>query len=171
MEEKLTLEANRSGRLWAEDPEAWMHLCSKDGCPFCQEEGPPRSLVLCETPMLWVSGGLEPSLPGYICAICKRHVVEPYELSQSEQIEFWQDCMLIARGIATILEPVKINYEIHGNTIPHLHMHFYPRSPADVYVGYPIHNRARFTRSQEELDRIAQGIMSELMENDRLTCN
>jgi diadenosine tetraphosphate (Ap4A) HIT family hydrolase len=23
---------------------------------------------------------------------------------------------------------VKLNYEIHGNTIPHLHMHLYPRS-------------------------------------------
>ena len=151
MEEILTLKPNKSGQLWAGDPEAWKRLCEKDGCPYCQQGKPPESLIVCETPLIWVCGGPEPALPGYVCLICKDHVVEPYELSPEKQAEFWQDCMLVARGVATALEPVKINYEIHGNTVPHLHMHVYPRSPGDVYVGYPVHNRARFSRSQEEL--------------------
>ena len=30
----------------------------------------------------------------------------------------------------------KMNYEVHGNTIPHLHMHFFPR-----YAGDPFETR------------------------------
>lgn len=43
--------------------------------------------------------------------------------------------MLVARGVADVLSPTKMNYEIHGNTIPHLHMHLSPRTAGDVYVG------------------------------------
>jgi diadenosine tetraphosphate (Ap4A) HIT family hydrolase len=31
-----------------------------------------------------------------------------------------------------------MNYEIHGNTLPHLHMHLLPRLPDDGFVGRPI---------------------------------
>jgi diadenosine tetraphosphate (Ap4A) HIT family hydrolase len=37
---------------------------------------------------------------------------------------------------------MKLNYEIHGNTIPHLHMHFYPRYPGDPFEGGPINPKA-----------------------------
>jgi diadenosine tetraphosphate (Ap4A) HIT family hydrolase len=30
-----------------------------------------------------------------------------------------------------------MNYENHGNTVPHLHMHLFPRLPCDIYVGFP----------------------------------
>jgi len=31
----------------------------------------------------------------------------------------------------------QMNYDIHGDTIPDLHMHLFPRSAGDVYMGYP----------------------------------
>ena len=31
-----------------------------------------------------------------------------------------------------------MNYEIHGNTLPHLHIHLYPRQVDDAFVGRPI---------------------------------
>jgi len=37
---------------------------------------------------------------------------------------------------------VKLNYEVHGNTIEHLHMHFYPRYPNDAFQGSPINPKA-----------------------------
>ena len=33
---------------------------------------------------------------------------------------------------------VKINCEMHGNSLPHLHTHFYPRRPGDPFDGGPI---------------------------------
>jgi diadenosine tetraphosphate (Ap4A) HIT family hydrolase len=32
---------------------------------------------------------------------------------------------------------VKINYEMHGNTAPHLHMHLFPRYLDDPFAGVP----------------------------------
>jgi diadenosine tetraphosphate (Ap4A) HIT family hydrolase len=174
MEETITLRANQSGRLWTEDPEAWARLCTPEGCPICTNEAhrppdaPPPDWILAETPILWATAGEDGSLPGYACVCCKRHVVEPFELSPQEQAEFWQDSMLVAQGLADVLRPVKMNYEIHGNTVPHLHMHLFPRTPGDLYVGYVIHSRAHFTRSREELQAMRAGIRARLAAQNRL---
>ena len=34
-----------------------------------------------------------------------------------------------------------MNYEIHGNTIPHLHMHLFPRYVGDAFENQPINPR------------------------------
>jgi diadenosine tetraphosphate (Ap4A) HIT family hydrolase len=172
MEESITLHANQSGRLWTEDPEAWARLCTPAGCPICSNPRPPEAptpdWILAETPILWVTAEEDATLPGYACVCCKRHVVEPYELPPQEQAEFWQDSMLVAEALAELLQPVKMNYEIHGNTVPHLHMHLFPRMPGDVYVGYIIHSRARLTRSLEELQAMRAAIRGHLAEHNRL---
>lgn len=49
--------------------------------------------------------------------------------------------MLAARTVSELFRPMKMNYEIHGNTIPHLHLHLYPRFADDPYVGGPIEAR------------------------------
>jgi diadenosine tetraphosphate (Ap4A) HIT family hydrolase len=65
--------------------------------------------------------------------------------------------MLAARTVNELYRPTKMNYEIHGNTIPHLHLHLYPRFADDPYVGRPIDGRlALFTRSPEELGAIRE---------------
>ena len=168
MEETVTLHANqKSGRFWTEDPDAWARLCTPEGCPICQGP-PPPDWVLAETSILWVTAQSKATLPGYVCLTCKRHAVEPYELSPQDQAQYWQDSMLAVRGLADVVQPVKINYEIHGNTIPHLHMHVYPRMPGDTCVGYPIYGSARFTRSDEELQDMGAGIRRRLAEHNRL---
>jgi diadenosine tetraphosphate (Ap4A) HIT family hydrolase len=63
--------------------------------------------------------------------------------------------MTAARVLAELYEPVKMNYEIHGNVIPHLHLHLYPR-----FIGDPLDTGAlqlhadAFLRSEQELARI-----------------
>jgi diadenosine tetraphosphate (Ap4A) HIT family hydrolase len=52
-----------------------------------------------------------------------------------------------------------MNYEIHGNSIPHLHLHLYPRFRGDPYEGRAIDGRsASFERSPEDLERIRGAI-------------
>jgi diadenosine tetraphosphate (Ap4A) HIT family hydrolase len=52
-----------------------------------------------------------------------------------------------------------MNYEIHGNTIPHLHMHLYPRYSGDPFEGEPIDpRRVAFERSADELHRLGAEI-------------
>jgi diadenosine tetraphosphate (Ap4A) HIT family hydrolase len=70
--------------------------------------------------------------------IAKRHAVEPFDLSPSEQAGFWFEVVAVARAIKQTFQPIKMNYEIHGNTLPHLHLHLLPRTPSDPFVGQPI---------------------------------
>jgi diadenosine tetraphosphate (Ap4A) HIT family hydrolase len=166
MQQRITIEANDSGRLWTDDPDAWDNLASDDGCPVCRN-GPPEREILAETQGCWVTAEEEATLAGYVCVTSKRHAVEPFHLTRAQQIDFWLDAMAAAEGLADVTHPVKMNYEIHGNTVPHLHMHLFPRTPGDVYVGFVIHSRARFTRTREELSVLAEGIRRSLWRHGR----
>ena len=44
----------------------------------------------------------------------------------------------MAEVVNRLYRAVKLNYEIHGNTLPHLHMHLFPRQPDDEFVGRPV---------------------------------
>jgi diadenosine tetraphosphate (Ap4A) HIT family hydrolase len=115
--------------------------------------------VIAELGATWVTAEAEAPLPGYVCVVSKQHVVEPYELPPAAMDAFWREAMLVARAVAELLKPSKMNYEIHGNTIPHLHMHLFPRFAGDPHEGGPIDpSRAPFTRSPEELGRLAAAI-------------
>ena len=126
-------------------------------CPICRD-GRPLDVVG-ELPSVWVTAPAAAPLPGYVCVVSKRHVVEPFHLSDAESAAFWADCIHVSTALDAALQPSKMNYEIHGNTIPHLHLHLYPRYPGDPYAGRPIDGRStQFERSQEDLDRIRRAI-------------
>lgn len=80
-------------------------------------------------------------MPGYVCVVARRHVNEPFELPPPERTQFWNDSMLVAEAVASVVSPIKMNYEIHGNTLPHLHLHLFPRQPDDPFVGGPVDPR------------------------------
>jgi diadenosine tetraphosphate (Ap4A) HIT family hydrolase len=66
-----------------------------------------------------------------------RHVVEPTELSADEAVAFWQELLDIGRAIETTFEPIKLNYNLLGNEVPHLHAHVVPRYANDPRPGWP----------------------------------
>jgi len=125
-------------------------------CPICEGGGPTD--VVAELPATWATAPAIAALPGYVCVVSKHHVVEPYELSAEGRIQFWNDCLAVAQALAAALLPVKMNYEIHGNTIPHLHMHLYPRYAGDPYEGRAIDGSARFMRDAAEVGRLRRAL-------------
>jgi diadenosine tetraphosphate (Ap4A) HIT family hydrolase len=136
-----------------------------DACPIC-ERGVPLD-VIAELSATWVTAAADGPLPGYACIVSKRHVHEPFELSAVEEAAFWRETMLVARVLQELYEPAKLNYEIHGNTIPHLHMHLYPRYPGDPYEGRPLDGSASFKRCGEDLEQLAHAIATAIDEMPR----
>lgn len=131
----------------------------KSTCPICRDDRP--SDVIAELSASWVSAPPLAPLPGYACVICKQHVVEPFDLPHEEMLAFLTDAMTVARVLASILASAKMNYEIHGNTIPHLHMHLYPRYAGDPFAGDPIDpRRCAFDRSAADLRRLGAEILA-----------
>jgi len=96
-------------------------------------------------------------LPGYLSVVARRHVVEPFELDDGGG--WWAECMAVARVLKAELGSHKLNYEIHGNTVPHLHLHLYPRFVGDPFAGRPIDGSSqRYERTTDDLDRLRNAI-------------
>jgi diadenosine tetraphosphate (Ap4A) HIT family hydrolase len=127
-------------------------------CPICSGTAGQPAGVVAELTTVWVTAPTHAPLPGYACVVAKRHVVEPYHLVDRERAVFWEECLLVARTLSDLFQAAKMNYEIHGNTVPHLHMHLYPRYAGDPYEGGSIDNRARFTRTAGDIDRIHRAV-------------
>jgi diadenosine tetraphosphate (Ap4A) HIT family hydrolase len=148
--------------LWS-DLSAWQQQATPEGCSVCRSvraSGRPEdTLVALEAS--WVTAPRRAPLPGYVCQVARRHVVEPYQLPEPEQRAFFAETMGVARAVAEVVRPVRVNYEIHGNSVPHLHQHFYPRYAGDPFVGGPIDGRnLGFTRSDEQLAALRDAIRS-----------
>jgi len=65
-----------------------------------------------------------------------RHVAEPTELEPDEAAAFWRELLEIGRAIEVAFAPVKMNYNLLGNEVPHLHAHVVPRYADDPRPGW-----------------------------------
>lgn len=66
-----------------------------------------------------------------------RHVAEPTELTDEEAAVWWKELVAVGRALERHFEPVKLNYELLGNSVPHLHAHVLPRYADDPRPGWP----------------------------------
>jgi len=75
---------------------------------------------------------------GYTIVIWRgRHVAEPTELHEEEAAAFWRELLAVGRALERHLGPVKLNYDLLGNSLPHLHVHVVPRYADDPRPGWP----------------------------------
>jgi diadenosine tetraphosphate (Ap4A) HIT family hydrolase len=68
---------------------------------------------------------------GYTFVVSKTHATELYDLPEGESAQYFSDMLRVARAIAAAFKPRKMNYELLGNTVPHLHWHLFPRYESD----------------------------------------
>jgi diadenosine tetraphosphate (Ap4A) HIT family hydrolase len=102
-------------------------------CVICLNGGPLD--VIADLPTTWVTAAPSAPLPGYVCVVAKRHVAEPFELDEPEFTAVWTESMSVAAALNGLVQASKMNYEIHGNTIRHLHLHLFPRFVGDPFEG------------------------------------
>jgi diadenosine tetraphosphate (Ap4A) HIT family hydrolase len=139
----------------------WSMAGRDSECVICASGTP--TAVIAEGPRCWVTASERAPLPGYVCVVSKTHVVEPFDLPQEHQAAFWLDVCSVARAVRDAGGSSKINYEIHGNTIPHLHLHVFPRYLGDPFTGGPIDGTRRdFGRSPAELRELGVAIQTAL---------
>jgi diadenosine tetraphosphate (Ap4A) HIT family hydrolase len=121
---------------WWADPAAWARLRTVGACVICRQ-GRPND-VLAELETSWVTVNEDAPMRGYACLVFRRHAVELHDLGEADGAAFMRDVQRLSAAVQDVTGAVKLNYEVHGNTIPHLHMHFYPRYPGDPFEGGPI---------------------------------
>jgi diadenosine tetraphosphate (Ap4A) HIT family hydrolase len=118
------------------DQERWAELVSGAACPICVQREPRD--VVAKLEASWVTMQESAPVRGYVCLVALRHAIELHDLTEDEAAAFMRDARRVSRAVAAATGAVKLNYEIHGNTLPHLHMHFFPRYRGDQFEGQPI---------------------------------
>lgn len=79
------------------------------------------------------------SVPGYTVAVWNgRHVAEPTQLTDDEAAGYWRETLLVGRAVEQSFEHAKMNYQMLGNTVPHLHTHIVPRPLLDPVPHAPL---------------------------------
>jgi len=124
--------------------EQWEALVRGEECPICadlalNEYKNAYGYTIADLSISRLRLSKNQSVPGYCFLICKKHVREPYDLNQEERQLFFNDLMRAAQAIETVFNPIKMNLEMQGNIVPHLHCHIKPRFYGDPAPGAPIH--------------------------------
>jgi diadenosine tetraphosphate (Ap4A) HIT family hydrolase len=108
----------------------------------------------------WLTMPEHAAMPGYVCLVSRVHAVELHDLSNAQVESFVRDARKVSSALSKVTNAVKLNYEIHGNTLPHLHMHFFPRYAGDRFEGraiepgrvaQPVYANGQFSELQAHL--------------------
>ncbi|MGE0644265.1 MAG: HIT family protein [Nitrospira sp.] len=100
--------------------------------------------------------------PGWTVVVFQRHATELFQLSPTERSQVIEEVNHVAKTLAEIYQAKKINYELLGNQLPHIHWHVIPRLVDDPDPLEPVwrvsHTPIALTESalQDTINRIAQ---------------
>jgi diadenosine tetraphosphate (Ap4A) HIT family hydrolase len=73
--------------------------------------------------------------PGWVFLVLKRHATELWQLAPAERSALIEEAARVARAVSTAFDAVKVNYELLGNVIAHIHWHLIPRGARDPAPG------------------------------------
>ena len=103
-------------------------------CPFCAKlAGPagwPAADVVWEFPHSVAVLGPWQFYTGYCVLVSRDHASELSQLGPN-RAAFLDEMATLAAAIEACFRPHKLNYELLGNQVPHLHWHLFPRSADD----------------------------------------
>jgi diadenosine tetraphosphate (Ap4A) HIT family hydrolase len=122
------------------DQEAWAAATSGRDCGICRRAQGWDPVA--ELEVSSVMAGEDAPMRGYCWVPFRRHVVELHDLSPEEGAAYMHDLQRVSRAVQSVTGAVKLNHEIHGNTVPHLHTHVFPRYRGDRFEGRPIDPRS-----------------------------
>ena len=122
-------------------PEEFYAMRRGEGCPMCAEGRPdatPHGIRFFAGEVADAYLRRASIQRGLSVVIWRgRHVAEPSELTEEEAAGYWRELLLVSRAIEQVVRPVKMNYNLLGNSLPHLHTHVVPRYGDDPKPGWP----------------------------------
>lgn len=106
---------------------------SATNCPFCQKlsgNGWPAADIVWEFPHSVAVAGPWQYFTGYCVLVSRLHASELSQLGPARGA-FLEEMATLAQAIEACFRPHKLNYELLGNQVPHLHWHIFPRVADD----------------------------------------
>ncbi len=96
--------------------------------------------------------------PGWTFLVLKRHATELFQLSRDERAGLIEDVSAVAEALGSVFGAVKMNYELLGNQLAHIHWHVVPRlqgDPAPRLPTWAVPHERRTLAPTELAERLA----------------
>jgi diadenosine tetraphosphate (Ap4A) HIT family hydrolase len=111
-------------------------------CPFCDKLSRLAELPDAERvgqfPHSVVLLGLWQYYHGYCLLVSRTHAAELNHLPDDQRLAYLNDLCRLAKAVEDCFGPHKLNYELLGNQVPHLHWHLFPRYHDDPDRRQPV---------------------------------
>lgn len=115
-----------------------MSAAAVAGCVMCERVAGQGDLFIADLEVSRAYLNADQFFPGWAFVVLRDHVTELYDLDGSARGRLMEDVTRVARALAAVYRPVKMNYELLGNEVPHIHWHLIPRLPGDPALGRPV---------------------------------
>lgn len=109
-----------------------------DTCPMCSKWNDQTHLRIAELEHCLVMLNGDQYFPGYTFAFTRTHVTELFHLDKTVRSAVMEEVSTVAAALYKVFQPDKINYELLGNMVPHMHWHLVPRFANDPLWPRPI---------------------------------
>jgi len=107
-------------------------------CHYCRTLAGPVPEIIASFPQSVALLGPWQYYHGYCVLVARQHATELSQLDASVRRQFLDEMCLLAQAIERAFQPKKLNYEMLGNQVPHLHWHLFPRSAHDPEALQPV---------------------------------
>ena len=123
--------------------EQWDALIKGQNCPVCDllssdKAEDDHGIAIADLSFSRLFLAKNQYVQGYCVLMCHHHVIEPYELTTNERTKYFNDLALVGQVLEKAFNADKMNYNILGNLVPHLHTHILPRYFTDDAPNRPI---------------------------------
>ena len=96
-------------------------------CKVCQGSWPKEDHFIADLGLSKAYLDEDQFFPGWTVVVFKRHAAELFHLAPTERIQLMEEVNRIAQILAHVSDAKKMNYELLGNQLPHIHWHVIPR--------------------------------------------
>jgi diadenosine tetraphosphate (Ap4A) HIT family hydrolase len=129
-----------------------------EACPACTGlwPAPEQRIVDCGATVAYLHD--DQFFPGWTCLVLKRHATELWQLERGERAALIEEVSRVARAVGAAFDAVKLNYELLGNQIGHIHWHLIPRradDPAPRSPVWTVDHEPRRLATDELAERVA----------------
>jgi diadenosine tetraphosphate (Ap4A) HIT family hydrolase len=124
----------------------WENLMNNTNCQMCRRWEDDADLRIAELKYSYVILNRDQFFPGYTLMFTKTHVTELFHLDKEIRTGLMEEVSQVAGALYSVFNPAKINYELLGNMVPHIHWHIVPR-----FVTEPLWPRPIWAEAHDEL--------------------
>lgn len=111
-------------------------------CFYCTKKGPLNEILTEIVPLghSTVYFFNDQKNPGRCVVAFRDHYRELHEIPDEECDAYLREVRLVAKAIANLYHPDKINYALYGDLVSHVHFHVVPKYAGGVSWGQPFND-------------------------------